>query len=209
VPLDAAAVVVNVTAVDAPFNGYVTAHACSPTPPNASSLNYTAGVNRGNEIVALLDPTGKICLFTSRYIHLTVDVVGYLPAGTDYHPLPQPSRLLDTRPGFTTADGLFQGGGPRPAGSILTLDVGGRAGVPAGATTLTVNLTAVDAANDGYATVFDCAGAPPNASSLNYRTKINGGNDVIVGVGSGKICIYTHKVAHLTADVSGFTLLTD
>lgn len=209
VPGDASAVIINLTAVDAPQPGYATVHPCSPGAPNASSLNYVAGINRGNEIVARLDANGDLCLSTHRAIHATIDVVGYLPAGTDYTPLTEPVRLLDTRAGFDTVDGAFVGGGKRPAGSVLELDIGGRAGIPAEtATSVTLYLTAVDAEANGYATAFPCDGPPPNASSLNFRTAVNGGNEVIAGLWKGeKVCIYTHQVTHLTVDVGGYTTL--
>jgi hypothetical protein len=51
--------------------------ACEPTLPTASSLNHVNGVNGGNEIVAKLDGSGQVCLYTSAATHLTVDVAGY------------------------------------------------------------------------------------------------------------------------------------
>ena len=42
VPVDAAAVIVNVTAVGATQRGFVTVHPCLATPPLASSLNHVA-----------------------------------------------------------------------------------------------------------------------------------------------------------------------
>jgi hypothetical protein len=46
--------------------------------PNASSLNYVAGVNGANELIARLDADGKLCLYTNQSIDLIVDVVGWL-----------------------------------------------------------------------------------------------------------------------------------
>jgi hypothetical protein len=209
VPAGASAVLVNVTAVDAPASGFVAVHPCLPARPNTSSVNFVAGVNRGNEIVATLSATGRLCVYTHRNIHVTVDVVGYLPPGTDYQPLASPSRLLDTRPGFTTADGAFQGIGRRPAGTTLVLDVAGRVGIPADAATVALNLTSTASLRNGFATAFDCEGPRPNASSLNFRTGVSGASEIIAGVSdAGEVCIYTHVETHLVVDVSGWTVAT-
>jgi hypothetical protein len=49
------------------------------TRPLASSLSYSAGSNRANELIVELDARGKICLYTDQATHLIVDVVGYAP----------------------------------------------------------------------------------------------------------------------------------
>jgi hypothetical protein len=74
----AAAVVVNVTAVDAGGSGFVTVFPCDAPRPLASSLNYTAGATRPNEVIAKLSATGTICLFTLANVDLVVDVTGSL-----------------------------------------------------------------------------------------------------------------------------------
>jgi hypothetical protein len=209
VPAGASAVLVNVTAVDAPANGFIAVRPCVPGAPTTSSVNFVAGINRGNEIVATLSATGRLCVYTHRNIHVTVDVVGYLPPGTDYRPLASPARLLDTRPGFTTADGAFQGTGRRAAGSTLVLDVAGRVGIPADAATVALNLTSTGSLRNGFATAFDCEGPRPNASSLNFRTGVSGANEIVAGVSDdGTVCIYTHVETHLVVDVSGWTVTT-
>jgi hypothetical protein len=208
IPAGADAVVMNVTAVDSPAPGFVTVHPCAPTLPVASSLNHTTGINRGNEIVAPLSANGRVCIYTHRAIHLTVDVVGFLPAGTDFAPLAAPARLLDTRPGLPTVDGAAAGGGIRPAGSTIALQIAGRAGVPHDATTVTMNVTAVGALKRGFVTAYPCALTLPVASSLNYVVGVSGGNDLVAALDDdGKVCLYTHTTTHLTVDVSGATTL--
>ena len=70
--------VMNVTAVGAEGTGCVTVHPCVPDRSNASSLNCVSGVNGANELIALLDAAGQVCLYTSERTHLLVDVVAYL-----------------------------------------------------------------------------------------------------------------------------------
>lgn len=199
-----AAVIVNVTAVGAEGTGFVTVHPCLDPPPLASSLNYVAGVNRGNELVAPVDAGGRICLFTSATTHLTVDVVGYIPADTDLNPV-DPARLLDTRPGQVTVDGESAGDGKVTAGDSSTLQVGGRGNVPDDATAVIVNVTAIGPESVGFVTVHPCLDPAPNASSLNYVPGVNGGNEIIALLSDdGEICLFTSATTHLAVDVVAY-----
>lgn len=69
-----------------------------------------------------------------------------------------PVRVLDSRPV-----------GRRGAGSVTPVDVG-PVGVPGGASAVLLNVTAVNAAEPGFVTVFPCGGAPPLASNLNFTS---------------------------------------
>ena len=199
--------VMYVTAVTPQGSGYVTVWDCASDRPLASSLNHVDGVNRGNEIVADLSDSGSVCFFTSADTHLTVDVVGFVEDGSNHESLLAPSRLLDTRSDGQTVDALFAGSGMLAAGGTVELDVSGRAGIPSIATTVTVNVTAVQPQAAGYVTVFDC-GALPLASSLNYVPGTNGGNEIIASLNAnGRVCLRTSQATHLTADVTGWTSL--
>jgi hypothetical protein len=76
VPSNANAVGLTVTAVQPDQSGFLTIHPCS-SPPNTASLNYVPRVNGGNDIVARLDPTGGVCIYTSSTTHITVDVTSF------------------------------------------------------------------------------------------------------------------------------------
>lgn len=203
-PADAAAAALYVTSVDADRNGYVTVHPCSPSTPNAASLNHLAGSARGNELIAPLDGDGNVCVYTHQTTDITVDVVGYLPVADRYTAL-TPARLLETRPAFDTADGRARGGGRTAAGETTVLQVAGRAGVPTSATAVVANVTAVVPSANGYVTAHPCLPSPPNASSLNHVAGVTGGNEIVAELDSaGRICLYTHRATDLTVDVSGY-----
>lgn len=205
IPDGAAAAILNVTAVGPAGVGFVSVHPCLDPVPLASSLNYVAGANRGNEIIAQLSNAGEVCFFTSEATHLTVDVVGWIPDAADYAAV-APARLVETREGQATVDGTLAGEGRRPAGSVLTVPVTGRAGVPAGATAAVINLTAINAAGTGFFTVWNCEGERPLASSLNYSAGVNGGNEVVAGLNSaGELCVYTFGDTHMSIDIVGYT----
>ena len=205
IPDDALAVVVNITAVRADGVGYVTAHPCLSPPPTTSSLNYTSGVNLGNEVVAELDDAGNLCLFTASGTHLTVDVVAYLPAGAPYAAV-GPLRLADTRTdgAADTVDGRFEAEGRLGAGATYRIGIAGRDVVPADAVAAVLNVTVIRAAGPGYFTVHPCLEPTPLAASLNYVAGVNRGNEIIAPLSrDGEICVFTSAAADLSVDVVG------
>ncbi len=76
IPSTATTAVINLTVTGTTGAGFATAYPCG-TIPGASSLNYTSGTTRPNELITKLSPTGTICIFTLANAHLIVDVVGY------------------------------------------------------------------------------------------------------------------------------------
>ena len=208
IPTNAAAVVVNVTAVDATAPGFITVYPCDAPRPLASSLNYSTGQTIPNELIAKLSAGGTLCLFTLAATDLIVDATGWLPPTPGYTPL-VPARLLDTRPGNPTLDNQFAGIGRRDAGSTLQLDVGGRGGVPTGAAAAVVNITAVDPSSAGFVTVYPCDASPPLASSLNFAAGATIPNELISKLSStGTICLYTTAAVDLVVDVTGWLPIT-
>lgn len=204
VPDDVAAVVVNITAVRTADTGFVTVHPCLDETPNSASLNYVAGVNRGNDLIAPVDADGNICLYTSSAVDLTVDVVGAVVAGSTYHPV-DPGRFLDTRGNGETVDDEFAGRGKLDAGEQVTLHVAGRGNVPDGVASVVVNVTAVQPEGVGFVTVHPCEDDRPLAASLNYAAGVNGGNEIVALLDDdGNLCLYTSSATHLTVDVSGY-----
>lgn len=206
VPANAGAVIVNVTAIGPTQSGFITAHSCLSPRPLSSSLNYTAGLTRGNEIVAELDASGKMCLFTSAATNLSVDIVGYLPSGSTINAV-TPSRLLDTRSTGETVDGESAAIGVRSAGDETPVRIGGRGGIPENASAVLMNITAIRPSGTGFVTVAPCGVARPNASSLNYVGGVNGGNDIIIGLGTdASICIFNSAGTELSVDVTGYAI---
>ena len=201
---DAAAVVLNVTVTEAAAAGFVTVYPCGGNPPTASSLNYVQGSTIPNAVFVQVGTNGQVCLFTQSDVHLIVDANGYFPAGSSLSPL-VPGRLLDSRSGQPTADGQGIGIGPRPAGSVTEVQVGGRAGVPADASAAALNVTVTDPQAPGFITVYPCGGDPPLASNLNYAAGATIANAVVTKIGAGgKVCVLTQASIQLIVDVNGF-----
>ena len=206
VPADAAAVVVNVTATNTQSPGFLTVFPCGTPTPNASNVNYSTNTTIPNAVIAKIGTNGNICVFTYATTDLIIDVNGYYPSGSSYAPL-VPARLYESRnePGLATIDGQQFATGARSAGSITEVHVAGRAGVPADAAAVVVNVTATNTQSPGFLTVFPCGTPTPNASNVNYSTNTTIPNAVIAKIGTnGNICVFTYATTDLIIDVNGY-----
>ncbi|MEQ1702028.1 MAG: hypothetical protein ABMA25_18110, partial [Ilumatobacteraceae bacterium] len=209
VPAGTRTVVLNVTAVGPAAGGYLTVHPCLPTTPLASNLNYSTGVTAANLVIAQVDGSNQVCIYTSQNTHLIVDVVGYF---SDETPGPSwmqsfsPTRLADTRGSGVTIDGRSQATGQVAAGGVLTVQVANRFPTNAAAVA-TLNITAVSPAGNGFLTVWPCDQTQPTASSLNYVTGVTRAVQVLSKLSAtGTVCVYTSKASHLIIDTTGATL---
>jgi hypothetical protein len=204
VPADATSVMLNVTVTEPAGPGFATVFPCGSPRPTASNLNFIAGTTVANLVVSKLGASGKVCIFTSQATQLVVDVNGYVPASTAYLAL-NPARLLETRAGLTTIDNQFNGIGIRTAASVTALQITGRGGVPAGATTVMLNVTVTEPEVAGFITVYPCGISPPLASNLNYVAGATVANAVLVKVGAaGTVCLFTSQATQLITDVAGY-----
>jgi hypothetical protein len=124
---------------------------------------------------------------------------GYTPLAT--------SRILDSRAGGQTADGLFSGVGSLAALSKLDLQVAGRAGIPGSdVSAVVVNLTATNPTANGYLTAWPSGSSLPLSSNLNFVPQQTVANLAIVPVGSnGSISLYNSAgTIDVIADVVGY-----
>jgi hypothetical protein len=204
VPANAEAAVLNIAVVAPGANGFVKSYPCSGTAPNAASINYVAGQTRASQTIVGVDAAGKVCLLSSQDVLVVADLAGFFDAASAYEPL-TPARLLETRPGQSTVDGLFQGSGALAAGSTLALTVKGRGGVGAAARSVVLNVAATGAGQNGYVTAFSCGGAPPNSATVNFRPNAAVNNHTVVRLGvNDQVCLFASSSVQLIADVVGY-----
>ena len=206
VPMDASAVVLNVTVTQPTETSFVTAWPTGQSRPVASNLNVVAGQTVPNLVVVRLGRNGRISLYNlAGTAHLIADVAGWfgadgVPGGSGYTSL-VPSRILDTRSGV---------GAPAAAvgpASLVELQVTGRGGVPAaGVSAVVLNVTVTQPTALSFLTVWPSGLPLPLASNLNYGPNLTVPNLVVVEVGaSGRVSLYNYAgTAHLIADVAGW-----
>ncbi|MGD9998643.1 MAG: PKD domain-containing protein, partial [Ilumatobacteraceae bacterium] len=205
VPADATAVVLNVTVTEGQGPGFITVFPCGEPQPTASSLNYVAGKNIPNLVISKIGAGGAVCFFNSAATHLVVDVAGFYTGAQSFAPLAAPARLLDTRSDGVTVDGLSMGEGIRPAGTVQTLQVTTRAGVPAGAASVVLNVTVDQPETAGFVTAFPCDATLPTASNVNFVAGQTVPNAVVSKLSAaGTVCLFTSATTHLVVDISGY-----
>lgn len=196
--------VLNLTVTTPADIGYLTVYPCDESVPNSSNLNYRAGQVIANSVLARLDGDGSVCVFTSTSTNVIVDVSGTMPLAT-YQPLATQRRLVDTRAAGETFDGEVQRIGFRRAGTTIQVPVGGRAGVPAEASAVVLNVTATRAGDRGFMTVHPRNTERPNASNLNFSPGDLIANTVVAPLGGqGMVCIFASTDVELIVDVAGY-----
>lgn len=115
-----------------------------------------------------------------------------------------PTRVFDTRPGFSGARSVTQMKvGPEADLRVKVTDLPGK--VPAsGVGSVRLNLAVTETSGAGFVTVYPC-GVRPFASSLNFGTGETVANAVLSAVsGSGEVCFHSSVPAHLVVDLNGW-----
>ena len=199
-------VVLNVTVTGATGAGFLTVYPCDEPRPNSSNLNYDVGVTRAVAVTAQIAGNGTVCVYTQTPTHVIADLTGFYPFGASFNGIP-PARLLDSRvgPEFPTIDGQLAGIGRRAGGVITEVKVAGRGGVPADASAVAINVTAINPLLQGFITVFPCGDVLPLASTVNFTAGAIVPNAAMVKVGAGgAICIFSNVETDLVVDVNGY-----
>jgi hypothetical protein len=210
IPADATAVVLNITAVGATAGTYVTAWPDGTTRPSASNLNPARGKDPSpNLAVVPIGANGYIDLYNfAGSVNLVADISGYFaPDGGDTYATTGPCRVFDTRTGLGTCPGATTV--PRAAlgpGKTLRVNVLAMSGIPADATAVVLNLTAVGATTHSYVTAWADGTAKPTSSNLNPAPNTISTNLAVVPIGAnGYIDLYNFTGSvNLVADVAGY-----
>ncbi len=114
-----------------------------------------------------------------------------------------PARLVETRAGEPTVDGLQQGIGRRSAGEVTEVQVTGRAGIDDQVEAAIVNIGIVNPADNGFAVGYPCDEAQPASSSINYRAGETIANAATIKLSAtGTICVLTQRATDLIVDVT-------
>ncbi|MDH6580730.1 LamG-like jellyroll fold domain-containing protein [Kitasatospora sp. MAP5-34] len=178
IPTTVTAVAIDITATNETGTGYVTTYADGTQRPLTSSTNFVPNTTVTGYQIVPVGNDGKIDLFTHGYstdsIALVVDVTGYftsdsaLTGDQTYTPLTTASRALDTR--ASIAGTSLTSTGTIPAGTSFTLQMSGLNGVPANATAVAIDITAVGETGSGYLETYATGAAPTATTSLTYNT---------------------------------------
>ncbi|MEY3360779.1 MAG: hypothetical protein RL531_498, partial [Actinomycetota bacterium] len=206
IPVSATAVALNLTVVTPRAAGYLTAYPTGVGRPNVSTLNYVPGQVVPNGSLLKLGNGGQITVFANAGCpDVVIDVVGWFASGTavlgGFVGI-TPARILDTRSGAACA--LNPTTSAQVAGGN---DVSGApTGVPANASAVALNVTAVAGFVPGYITAFPAGVAAPTASTVNYRAGQVVPNGALVKVGSFAADSFTTNggCPNVVVDINGY-----
>jgi hypothetical protein len=183
---------------------------------SATSVTVTAPARAAGTVdVTVTTPSGTSATSAAdQYTYVALSL-----SGAPYTPL-TPVRVCDSRtvntfvPANQCNSGPGNPVGPTPAGGTKTINVAnggagglGTFGVPADATSVVLNVTAVSPGPPGgFMTVYPAGASEPNASNLNYPTGETVPNLVQVGVGTGgDISFASSDQTDLIVDVEGYS----
>jgi hypothetical protein len=158
-------VALSVGATGAWSAGYVTVWQCGAVPPT-SNVNVTVGRTVSNAAIVPLSARGSLCVRASAPMHVVLDVQGWWAPGNEVR-LGRPARVLDTRRGAVTTDGLGAPRRPLTTAVVQRLPLQGRAGVTAGEAVV-LNVTTTRATRSGILTVWPCASARPSRPTVRF-----------------------------------------
>jgi serine protease len=169
VPVEASAVVANVTAAGSTGPSFLTVYPApatgSPTPPTAANVNFVTGQVIGNRVTVPVGANGQIEVYNhTGSVNVDVDLYGYYTGaagelGSAFTPL-APTRFTDTRVG---TNGTPISPHSNQSFNFLSDDI------PATATALAANVTVVAGAAPGYLTVYPTTdSSPPVVGDVNF-----------------------------------------
>ena len=150
--------------------------------------------------------------FGTTFPYLALPNVAGVNSGADRGPrAPEyislsPQRILETRTDQASGQIGYTGAKPT-AGKTITLQVTGvgTPPVPTDATTVLLNVTAMNSSTDGFVTVYPCGSTRPLAASFNPIANVITHNLVAAPVSAaGTVCIYTSGATDLVADLQGY-----
>lgn len=205
IPAEATAVVVNLTVAGPTAPGWLTLYPTGAARPLASTVNFVPGTIAANLAVIPVGPGTSITIYNSAGTsNALLDVVGYFTqgSGAGYVALDPPTRDLDSRVG----NGRLYA--PLSPGAIAGVEVARFYGVPARASAVMLNVTAVTPTKSGWFTVYPNGANLPLASNLNFTPGAAVPNAVVSGLGTGGIVLIYNASAggntHVLSDLAGY-----
>jgi uncharacterized protein (DUF1501 family) len=201
VPVGARAVVLNLAATETDAPGYLALTPTGQTPGGTSNINFFAGDTVANLVIVQLGPDGRLLLTgPGSGKHALADVFGYFGDVGDRFRAVSPRRLLDTREGLGAPLARI---GPQ---RIIDVTVASRAGVPANATAVVLNVAATNVDAPSFITVWPRGEPQPNTSNLNLAAGQTVANLVICRLGANGGLTFRNELSEcdVLADVMGY-----
>jgi IPT/TIG domain len=213
VPMDAAAVAINVTEVSGSASSLLVAYPAGTGKPATSNLNFAGGTVIANLVTITLGESGAVDIFNSvGTVNVLADVEGYFApqASSDvtgeFHPI-APVRVCDTRSASAASACRTHGAVVAGTPMIVNVTASGAGAISSTAASAAVlNVTGVAGSAGTYMSVFPTssngtcaysASHPPPVSTLNLLAGAVEANRVMVELGPSvtgghdtSVCVY-------------------
>jgi hypothetical protein len=192
-------VILNVTVTNTTAPSFLTVWPTGSTRNLVSNLNWMAGLTVPNRVFVPVGTGGKVSVYSpSGSVDVVVDVGGYFTSATASGSAftgMSPFRIADTRGSATL-------GGP----GTFTLQIGGVAGVPAGAKAVILNVTVTNTTAPSFLTVYPSTATRPLASDLNWTAGVTVPNLTVATLGTtGAVSFYNVAGAtDVVVDIFGY-----
>jgi hypothetical protein len=202
VPADADTAFVNLTATNVTGYSFLAVAPTGVPVPDVSNLSLAPGDTRSVLVASRIGPDGRINILNwEGNTDVIADVVGFArtAGGNRFHAM-APVRALDTR------SAGFELVGPWGAFQTRNLTLGGRFGVPSGATAVAVNVTVASATLPTFVRMFPAGAATGDTSTVNLNPGQIVANMAMVKLGTaGLVSIYNLQGnTDLVIDVVGW-----
>jgi len=191
VPADAAAVSVNITAINPRSGGTVSVVPCEAGAPRVANLTVRAGRASSISAIVKLGAAGSVCVRQSTDVNVVLDLQGAADATSGYHRV-APQRVLDSSSTSLSA------------GSVRSLDLAAVTGAPSGPFVAILGIGA-KAASVGRVRVYTCGTAPPPVASVistdGQRAQLL---QLVRTDSTGRVCIDTNGGTGVSLDLFGW-----
>lgn len=212
VPINAKAVIVNISAIKPDRSGYVTVYPTGKPRPNIASLSVTNKQNTTNYSIVPIGANGKISVANlSGNMHLLMSIQGYVhadKAGTE--------SIVGVTSGVRILDSRTKLGGrnskPLSNNEELKLVIAGAGGAPSNVESVTLHITTVSSKSGyliakPYGSKSNTNGTADESSAINFMADSITSNTITLPVGpDGSVSLTSKsKDLHIIADINAWT----
>jgi hypothetical protein len=157
-------------------------------------------------VIVPVGADGTVSVYTNNPSHIVVDVTGYI---TDGSAVATTAGLFVPVPTARASDTRLDPGGGLSLGSTRTVQLTGLAAplpnVAAGASAVSLNLTAVDGAGPGFLVAFPSGTTRPPTSSVNFTATDPVANGGLLKLSTGgALDVFSNQSADFVIDVNGY-----
>ena len=160
------AVALTLTAIGASTVGSVSVAPGDVATPSGTALVFNPGDSISNTALVALHADGTLHVLADHAVNLIIDVQGYFTAGSATAPggfvAVDQARIADTRSGAGVRQAKVSTGGS------VTVQAGGSAGVPADASAVYANITALNQTAIGYLRAYAADQTAPSTGALDF-----------------------------------------